>query len=330
MRFSRQFHFLWTKIDFQKTKFFSPVSLIRADLRCFIWIAMLCACFHRLVHRREHSLQQRRTSDRRFSRLEISLTSLFRFALRNLQRICDFVEESLGFGVVNTLKPSASHAASFLDPPTSRSLSVSHVLLVFSVFRASFEGLRSVRPRLSLRCWRLPGVPAARLPAVGSDTPPRPVGTAFSAAAHVVSCLFSAFPSTRRSCFDVPGLPGGHDVRRAGHAPPAQLQQGRRRLLLLVRAQNAGQSGAQEDVSRVFGRFSDVRVVILADLLDFRVLDLSFGLIVNVFSENLADRPVHVAQDSLFSSSSGWTNYRGFFNLAVLLLVSTFVSNFTS
>lgn len=83
-------------------------------------------------------------------------------------------------------------------------------------------------------------------------------------------------------------------------------------------------------MSRVFGRFSDVRVVILADLLDFRVLDLSFGLIVNVFSENLADRPVHVAQDSLFSSSSGWTNYRGFFNLAVLLLVSTFVSNFTS
>lgn len=33
------------------------------------------------------------------------------------------------------------------------------------------------------------------------------------------------------------------------------------------------------------------------------------------------DRPVHEAQDSLFSSSSGWTNYRGFFNLAVLLLV---------
>jgi len=33
------------------------------------------------------------------------------------------------------------------------------------------------------------------------------------------------------------------------------------------------------------------------------------------------DRPIHEAQDSLFSSSSGWTNYRGFFNLAVLLLV---------
>ncbi|KAI6199476.1 O-acyltransferase [Aphelenchoides besseyi] len=33
------------------------------------------------------------------------------------------------------------------------------------------------------------------------------------------------------------------------------------------------------------------------------------------------DRPVHTAQDSLFSSSSGWTNYRGFFNLAILLLI---------
>ncbi|CAJ0577144.1 unnamed protein product, partial [Mesorhabditis spiculigera] len=31
--------------------------------------------------------------------------------------------------------------------------------------------------------------------------------------------------------------------------------------------------------------------------------------------------PVHRPQDSLFSSSSGWTNYRGFFNLAILLLV---------
>lgn len=30
---------------------------------------------------------------------------------------------------------------------------------------------------------------------------------------------------------------------------------------------------------------------------------------------------MHVAQDSLFSSSSGWTNYTGFFNLAILLLV---------
>ncbi|GMS79575.1 hypothetical protein PENTCL1PPCAC_1750, partial [Pristionchus entomophagus] len=32
-------------------------------------------------------------------------------------------------------------------------------------------------------------------------------------------------------------------------------------------------------------------------------------------------RPVHRPQDSLFSSSSGWTNYRGFFNLSMLLLV---------
>ncbi|KAI1728113.1 MBOAT, membrane-bound o-acyltransferase family domain-containing protein [Ditylenchus destructor] len=35
----------------------------------------------------------------------------------------------------------------------------------------------------------------------------------------------------------------------------------------------------------------------------------------------LLEQPVHVAQDSLFSTSSGWTDYRGFFNLAVLLLV---------
>jgi diacylglycerol O-acyltransferase-1 len=35
----------------------------------------------------------------------------------------------------------------------------------------------------------------------------------------------------------------------------------------------------------------------------------------------MADHPIHEAQDSLFSSSSGWTNYRGFFNLAILLLV---------
>ncbi|PAV70706.1 hypothetical protein WR25_05343 [Diploscapter pachys] len=34
-----------------------------------------------------------------------------------------------------------------------------------------------------------------------------------------------------------------------------------------------------------------------------------------------AERVIHQAQDSLFSSSSGWTNYRGFFNLAMLLLV---------
>uniref|UniRef100_A0A914W462 O-acyltransferase n=1 Tax=Plectus sambesii TaxID=2011161 RepID=A0A914W462_9BILA len=33
------------------------------------------------------------------------------------------------------------------------------------------------------------------------------------------------------------------------------------------------------------------------------------------------DRPIHQAQDSLFSSSSGWTNYRGFLNLSILLLV---------
>ncbi|CAJ0960545.1 unnamed protein product, partial [Mesorhabditis belari] len=32
-------------------------------------------------------------------------------------------------------------------------------------------------------------------------------------------------------------------------------------------------------------------------------------------------RTVHYQQDSLFSSSSGWTNYTGFFNLAILLLV---------
>ncbi|KAM3717198.1 Diacylglycerol O-acyltransferase [Dirofilaria immitis] len=36
------------------------------------------------------------------------------------------------------------------------------------------------------------------------------------------------------------------------------------------------------------------------------------------------EKPVHVAQDSLFSGSSGWKDYRGFFNLAILLL---FVSN---
>uniref|UniRef100_A0A0R3RZX0 O-acyltransferase n=1 Tax=Elaeophora elaphi TaxID=1147741 RepID=A0A0R3RZX0_9BILA len=36
------------------------------------------------------------------------------------------------------------------------------------------------------------------------------------------------------------------------------------------------------------------------------------------------EKPVHVAQNSLFSGSSGWKDYRGLFNLAVLLL---FVSN---
>ncbi|CAI5451499.1 unnamed protein product [Caenorhabditis angaria] len=33
------------------------------------------------------------------------------------------------------------------------------------------------------------------------------------------------------------------------------------------------------------------------------------------------ERVVHQAQDSLFSTSSGWTNFRGFFNLSILLLV---------
>lgn len=33
------------------------------------------------------------------------------------------------------------------------------------------------------------------------------------------------------------------------------------------------------------------------------------------------DQPLHVAQDSLFSTSSGYTNYKGFFNLSMLLLV---------
>uniref|UniRef100_A0A0K0E102 O-acyltransferase n=1 Tax=Strongyloides stercoralis TaxID=6248 RepID=A0A0K0E102_STRER len=34
-----------------------------------------------------------------------------------------------------------------------------------------------------------------------------------------------------------------------------------------------------------------------------------------------SDKPIHKPQDSLFSSSSGWTNYRGFLNLIILLLV---------
>uniref|UniRef100_A0A7E4W3L3 O-acyltransferase n=1 Tax=Panagrellus redivivus TaxID=6233 RepID=A0A7E4W3L3_PANRE len=33
------------------------------------------------------------------------------------------------------------------------------------------------------------------------------------------------------------------------------------------------------------------------------------------------DQPVHAAQDSLFSGSSGFTDYRGFFNLAMMLLI---------
>ncbi|XP_014669763.1 PREDICTED: diacylglycerol O-acyltransferase 1-like [Priapulus caudatus] len=36
---------------------------------------------------------------------------------------------------------------------------------------------------------------------------------------------------------------------------------------------------------------------------------------------NAPDKPLHFARDSLFSSSSGYTNYRGFLNLAILLLV---------
>ena len=35
------------------------------------------------------------------------------------------------------------------------------------------------------------------------------------------------------------------------------------------------------------------------------------------------DQPLHTAQDSLFSTSSGYTNYKGFFNLSMLLLVSS-------
>ncbi|VDK73983.1 unnamed protein product [Litomosoides sigmodontis] len=40
------------------------------------------------------------------------------------------------------------------------------------------------------------------------------------------------------------------------------------------------------------------------------------------FKENGFDleKPVHVAQNSLFSESSGWKDYRGFFNLVILLL----------
>jgi diacylglycerol O-acyltransferase-1 len=34
-----------------------------------------------------------------------------------------------------------------------------------------------------------------------------------------------------------------------------------------------------------------------------------------------ADHPVHIAQDSLLSSSSGYTNYGGYLNLAILMLV---------
>ncbi|WKY13600.1 hypothetical protein Q1695_004438 [Nippostrongylus brasiliensis] len=38
-------------------------------------------------------------------------------------------------------------------------------------------------------------------------------------------------------------------------------------------------------------------------------------------SKGPVEKVVHRPQDSLFSSSSGWTNYRGFFNLAMLLLI---------
>ncbi|CAG2123467.1 unnamed protein product, partial [Medioppia subpectinata] len=33
-----------------------------------------------------------------------------------------------------------------------------------------------------------------------------------------------------------------------------------------------------------------------------------------------ADQPVHEPKDSLFSSSSGYTNYRGLLNLCIILL----------
>lgn len=33
------------------------------------------------------------------------------------------------------------------------------------------------------------------------------------------------------------------------------------------------------------------------------------------------DQPIHVTQESLFTSSSGWSKFGGFFNLAILLLV---------
>ncbi|VDO24100.1 unnamed protein product [Heligmosomoides polygyrus] len=39
------------------------------------------------------------------------------------------------------------------------------------------------------------------------------------------------------------------------------------------------------------------------------------------FTKGPCEKVIHRPQDSLFSSSSGWTNYRGFFNLAMLLLV---------
>ncbi|VDM74761.1 unnamed protein product [Strongylus vulgaris] len=41
------------------------------------------------------------------------------------------------------------------------------------------------------------------------------------------------------------------------------------------------------------------------------------------FSKGPCEKIVHRPQDSLFSSSSGWTNYRGFFNLAMLLLATS-------
>ncbi|EFO21242.1 hypothetical protein LOAG_07246 [Loa loa] len=52
------------------------------------------------------------------------------------------------------------------------------------------------------------------------------------------------------------------------------------------------------------------------------------SLISLAFKRNSYDpeKPVHVAQDSLFSGSSGWKDYRGFLNLAVLLLYGLLVS----
>ncbi|CAJ0588424.1 unnamed protein product [Cylicocyclus nassatus] len=49
---------------------------------------------------------------------------------------------------------------------------------------------------------------------------------------------------------------------------------------------------------------------------------LSFAQIrENDANKGPCEKIVHRPQDSLFSTSSGWTNYRGFFNLAMLLLV---------
>jgi hypothetical protein len=42
------------------------------------------------------------------------------------------------------------------------------------------------------------------------------------------------------------------------------------------------------------------------------------------------DDPCHEPRDSLFSSTSGYTNYRGFLNLALIMLVSLFNSTFNT